>query len=64
MLNLAKVNIELRESADALSLLKRIVKFHPLDFPPHLRERAMDKLDQAKEMLRKLAAGEMSTEKQ
>jgi len=57
-LNLAKVDAELRDSSDTLNLLKQIVKFRESDFPKHLQSRAKDKLEQAEEMLRKLAGSE------
>jgi len=54
-LNLAKVNVEARDSSEVPRLLKDIVKFHQSDFPKHLFSRAKDKLEQAEEMLRKYA---------
>jgi hypothetical protein len=63
-LNLAKVEGELRDSSEVLSLLKDVVKFHESDFPKHLQSRAKDKLEQAEEMLHKIGSNQTPTAKQ
>jgi tetratricopeptide (TPR) repeat protein len=58
MLNLAKVDIELRNTSDVKSLLKRILTFHESDFPAHLQARAKEKLEQATTLAKSVEGSE------
>ncbi|MDP2884583.1 MAG: bacterial transcriptional activator domain-containing protein [Ignavibacteria bacterium] len=61
-LNLSRFKLELGDTLQVRENLVDILKFHKADFPVHLQSRAQEKLDQAKELLRKGLDGHSFTE--
>lgn len=61
-LNLSRFKLELGDTLQVREHLLAMLKFRSGDFPEHLQSRAQDKLDQAKELLRKVLDGHSSNE--
>jgi len=61
-LNLSRFKLELADSVQVRKNLIAILKFRKGDFPVELQNRAQDKLEQAKELLRKVLDGHTFTE--
>ena len=61
-LNLSRSKLELGDTLQVRENLVAILKVHKADFPAHLQIRAQDKLEQAKELLRKGLDNHSSTE--
>lgn len=61
-LNLSRFKLELGDTLQVRENLVAILKFRRGDFPAHLRSRAQNKLEQAKELLREVLDGHSSNE--